>query len=109
MLPAGKRDATPGEPAALERAVAGADELEHGPSPSTGRVVAGTAAVMLGPPVIAALAGNLALSTALGILSLFAGLVGFAIYSYVHEHWARRPPRRRLPRARARRRLRLRG
>jgi hypothetical protein len=84
----------------------GAGEPEERPHPPTGRVVVVTAAAMLAPPGIAALAGSVGLSITLGMLSIFSGLVGFAVYAYAHEHWRRRPSRR-FPRARAR--LRLRG
>ena len=79
-------------------------ELTRYQPPAPGRVIAGLAVAVFAPPVIAAVAGGLAVAVVVGVISLFAGLVGGVIYVSAQEQWARRgdaPPR--LPRAQARR------
>jgi hypothetical protein len=78
-----------------------ARELARRSAPPLGRTMLVMATAMLAPPVIAGIAGSLALAIAVGVLSIFAGLLGFAIFVYGTEHWQRRRPER-LPRARAR-------
>ncbi len=83
----------------------GAGELARRPGPPAGRAIAVTATAMLAPPVIAAIAGGLGLAIGVGILSIFAGLLGFLVFVYGTEIRPRQPPAA-LPRARARARLR---
>jgi hypothetical protein len=69
-----------------------------------GRIVAAMAIAVFAPPVIAALVSGLALAVVVGMISLFAGLVGGVAFVSAQEQWARRddsPPR--LPPARVRR------
>ena len=63
------------------------------------RVALATAAAMLVPPLIAAIAGGLGLAIAVGVLSIFGALLGLAALAYRGEV-APRPLPPPLPRAR---------
>lgn len=92
------------EPERADRAE-GPRELARRPGASLGRSLALTATAMLAPPVIAAIAGGLALGIVVGVLSIFGGLLGFLAFVHGTERPQRQPPAR-LPRAQVRPRLR---
>ena len=64
------------------------------------KLVAGLTAVMVVPPVIAGVLGSLGLAVVVGILSIFAGLVGMSLVVSKWEFFQRRAVAAALPKAR---------
>ena len=71
------------------------------PAPRAGRVVLVTTATMIVPPAVAAIFGGIGLALAVGILSIFVGLIALLVVAHGQD-WPPPPPRPQLPRARAR-------
>jgi len=76
-------------------------ELVKATAPRAGRIVLVTTATLIVPPVIAAIFGGLGLAIAVGLLSIFVGLIALLVIAHGQD-WPPPPPRPQLPRARAR-------
>lgn len=63
-----------------------------------GKLVAAVTAIMVVPPVIAGVLGSLGLAVIVGVLSIFAGLLGMSLIVSKWEFFQRRLTR--LPQAR---------
>jgi hypothetical protein len=64
------------------------------------KLLASLTTIMVAPPVIAGIFGSLGLAVVVGVLSLFAGLIGMALIVSKWEFFERRAEATTLPKAR---------